>query len=206
MNLIDTNQLFLLREEGVLVVDAKDTAAKAESAIEEVKHEAGHGKEEKNPLNPSPQMTLWTWVTFGIVLAILYKVAWKPILAGLDVRESTIKKSLEDAEKAKEELATVQEKTKQMLHDAEVEAKNIVSKARETAQTLGKEIEEKAKSEAQTVRDNALKDIESAKVEAMQTLRAESSELAISLAGKLLGENLDNEKNRALTEKLISKI
>ena len=204
MNLIDNTQLFILNRDGVLVVEAKDAASEVKEAVEGAGDSHGHA--EKGPLDPSPSMTMWTWITFGIVLAILYKVAWKPILTALDTREETIKKSLEDAEKAKKELAEVQEKTKQMLQEAEVEAKGIVSQARETAQTLGKEIEEKAKADAQSVRDNALKDIESAKQEAMQSLRAESSELAISLAGKLLGENLDNDKNRALTEKMISKI
>ena len=151
-------------------------------------------------------MAILQWVCLLTLLTVGYKLAWKPILANLETREEKIKKSLEDAEAAEKALAEVKENTQKLLKDAEVEAKSIISRARETAQTLGKEIEEKAKAEAQSVRDGALRDIESAKIEAMQTLRNESSELAIELAGKLLGENLDNEKNRALTEKLISKI
>ena len=151
-------------------------------------------------------MAVLQWACLLVLLSVGYKMAWKPILTSLTEREERIEKSIADSEKASKELKEVQENSKKLLHDAEVEAKSIVSKARETAQVLAKEIEEKAKSEAQSVRDNALKDIESAKVEAVQTLREESAGLAIELAGKLLGENLDNEKNRALTEKLISKI
>ena len=183
------------------ILAANDAVKDATQHVEE------HAKKEGfDPVKPDGPMFFITWGIFLALLLVLYKVAWKPILSGLNEREDKIRKSIEDAEKAATELREVQETSKKMLHEAEVEAKEIVSKARETAQTLGKEIEEKAKTEAQSVRDNALKDIESAKIEAMQSLRKESSDLAIELAGKLLGENLDNEKNRALTEKLISKI
>ena len=158
------------------------------------------------PVKPDGPMFFLTWGIFLALLLVLYKTAWKPILSGLNEREDKIRQSLDDAEKASQELKEVQETTKKMLQEAEVKAKDIVSQARETAKTLGKEIEEKAKADAQTTRDNALKDIESAKQEAMESLKKESTELAIELAGKLLGENLDNEKNRALTDKLISKI
>lgn len=151
-------------------------------------------------------MAILQWACLLVLLAIGYKMFWKPILANLDTRETRINKSLEDAAAAEEALSEVQAKTKELLQQAETEAKSIVSKARDTAQTLGKELEEKARVEAQATRDSALKDIESAKQEAMQSLRDQSADLAIDLAGKLLGENLDNEKNRALTEKLIGKI
>ncbi|MCM8538743.1 MAG: F0F1 ATP synthase subunit B [Lentisphaeraceae bacterium] len=183
------------------IIAAKDTVEGATQHVEE------HAKEEGfDPVKPDTTMFFLTWGIFLALLLVLYKVAWKPILTGLNEREDKIRQSIEDAEKATTELKEVQENSKKLLQEADAEAKSIVSKARETAQTLSKEIEEKAKSEAQSVRDNALKDIESAKVEAMQSLRNESAELAIELAGKLLGENLDNEKNRTLTEKLISKI
>jgi F-type H+-transporting ATPase subunit b len=179
----------------------------ATQQIEEHSHTEGHAKDEGfDPVKPDVPMFFWTWGIFLVLLAVLYKVAWKPILSGLNEREDKIRMSLSDAEKAATELKEVQAKTEALVREAEQEAKNIVSKARETAQTLSKEIEEKARSEAQASRDGALKDIESAKLDAMQSLKNESAELAIELAGKLLGENLDNEKNRALTQKLIGKI
>ncbi len=165
---------------------------------------AGDGGE--HGLKPGFTMSALMWGCLLVLLVIGHKIAWKPILTGISEREEKIRKALDDAEKAQAELAGIKDQCEKLKLEANVEAKEILSSARETAKKLGKEIEEKAKAEAQSVRDSALKDIESAKVEALQVLRAESSELAISLAGKLLGENLDNDKNRALTEKLISKI
>ena len=158
------------------------------------------------PLDPDETMLYWTWGIFLVLLAVLYKVAWKPILTGLDEREDTIRKSLSDAEEATKKLVEIQAESKKLIQDADIEAKGILSGARDTAREIAKDIEDKAKADATTVRDGALKEIESAKIEAMQSLRVQSSELAISLAGKLLGENLDTEKNRALTQLLIDKI
>lgn len=156
--------------------------------------------------NAAIPMAVIQWTCFIILLLVGYKMAWKPILDGLNTREDNIRESLDNAEKAKKELAELQETCSKMKAEAETEAKQIITTSRETATKLAKEIEEKAKGEADSVRANALKDIESAKVEALQSLRAESTELAISLAGKLISENLDNEKNRALTQTLIEKI
>ncbi len=151
-------------------------------------------------------MAVLQWACLLVLLSLGYKMAWKPILLGLEDREAKIKKSLEDAASIEKSLQDAQQQTKKLILEAEVEAKSIISKARETAQLLGKEIENKAKTEAQNQKDLALKEIEAAKLAAMQSLRNESAELAITLAGKLLGENLNSEKNRALTEKLIGKI
>jgi len=151
-------------------------------------------------------MALLQWACLLVLLSIGYKIAWKPILKDLSERESKIEKSIEDSEKARTELEDVQKTCEKLKRDAENEAKSIIVSARETAQKVAKSVEEKAKAEAQSSRDNALKDIENAKQEAVQSLKSQTSELAISLASKLLGENLDNEKNRALTEKLINKI
>ena len=143
---------------------------------------------------------------FLVLLVVGYKIAWKPILEGLNAREDKIRDSLDQADKAQKELAQIQETSAKLKADAESEAKKIVSDARDTATKLAKEIEDKAKTEAQTTRDNALKDIESARISALNDLKAESAELAISLAGKLIGENLDSDKNRDLTKSFIEKL
>jgi F-type H+-transporting ATPase subunit b len=189
------------------VVMGNGVLAQVEHLPETTQHVETHkSSSEFDPVKPDMPMFFWTWGIFLCLLLILYKIAWKPILLGLNERENKIRTSIEDAEKATTELKEVQVKSKELIKQAELEARSIVSKARETAQLLGKEIEDKARQEAQTSRDNALKDIEAAKNEAMKSLKIESAQLAIELAGRLLGENLNSEKNRALTEKLIGKI
>jgi F-type H+-transporting ATPase subunit b len=157
-------------------------------------------------LNPSFTMSALMWGCLLVLLVVGHKIAWKPILNGINEREDKIRTALDDAEKAQSELADIKSQCEKLKAEANSEAKQIITDARDTAKKLAKEIGDEAKADAQSVREGALKDIESAKVDAMQTLRSESAELAISLAGKLLGENLDNEKNRSLTETLINKI
>ena len=90
------------------------------------------------------------------------KVAWKPILANLDARETRIRESLENAEKIESQLADAEASRKKLISDAETSAKTIITEAKETAQKLAKEINETAKAEAQSLREDALKDIENA--------------------------------------------
>ena len=165
---------------------------------------AGGGGE--HGLYPGLTMSVLMWACLLVLLVIGHKIAWKPILNGIAQREDKIRTALDDAEKAQAELSGIKDQAEKLKNEANIEAKQIISDARDTAKKLAKEIEEEAKASAQATRDNALKEIESAKIEAMTSLRNESTDLAIELAGKLLGENLDNEKNRALTEQLISKI
>jgi len=181
----------------------KTDAVKDAHSEVQAKHGDGHGD---NPLNVDFQMVLWTWITFALLLAVLYKFAFKPILAALDGREKKIRDSLENAEKARLELENMQQKSAEMIAAADTQAKEIISQARDQALETAKMIDDKAKEEAQKTRDNALKDIETAKQQASDSLRRESAELAISLAGKIIGENLDDAKNRSLTEKLISEL
>lgn len=143
---------------------------------------------------------------FLVLLVVGSKIAWKPITEGLNAREDKIRESLDQAEKAQKELAQIQETSATLKAEAETEAKNIISSARETASKLAKDLEDKAKNEAQVTRDNALKDIENARTAALVSLKEQSADLAITLAGKLIGENLDSDKNRALTQDFIGKL
>ena len=167
---------------------------------------AGGGGEEVNLVGINKQMVLWTWVTFGLVLVVLYKFAWKPILAALDEREKGIRDSVENAEKIRTELEQVEGKREKLIKEADDKAKEIITTARKAAVEASKVIENKAKEEANILLENANREIKASKEKAEATLRRDSAELAIALAGKLIGKNLDDTKNRALTEQLISKI
>ncbi|MDA0322219.1 MAG: F0F1 ATP synthase subunit B [Verrucomicrobia bacterium] len=151
-------------------------------------------------------VALWTWVTFGLVAFILYKIAWKPVLAALDVREGRIRRSLEDAEKARVQLEEMEAARKQMLVDAEDETKAIISKARDAATEAANTIEHRAAEKVQIMYANADRDIEAMKAEATTTLRNEQVEMVINLASRVVIDNMDTEKNRKLADQLIAEI
>ena len=154
----------------------------------------------------SPMMMGLTWVTFILVTLILYKVAWRPILATLERREQTIRTAQENAEKIRLQLQDMEEKRRQAVADAEKQAQEILAAARRAAEETGRVIEEKSRREAQILVENAERDIGKARDNAVAALRRESAELSIAIAGKLIGSNLDDEKNRSLVDKLIGQL
>jgi len=155
-------------------------------------------------IDVSGPMMLLTWATFIILAFILGKVAWKPILKGLEVREESIRKALDEAEKARAELAAVEARTKQMIAEAQEKGESIVASARISATELANTIEKRAKDRATGLVDDAQREISSATDKARILLRAESADLAIMLAGRVIGESMDSEKNRAMVNRLVS--
>lgn len=175
--------------------------------IEVQPKEGGHsGGQAGVGLDVSLWMMLLTWVVFISMTVFLYKIAWKPILAVLAKREATIKKSLDDAEKARQDLAGVQAKTKQILAEAEAKSREMMHNAKASAGELATAIENKAKEEARQLIADAQREITGAAEKARASLRKESAELAIGLAGKILRENLDSGKNKALVEKYMKEV
>lgn len=161
---------------------------------------------EANVMAISPMMIGLTWVTFILVSIVLYKVAWKPILATLEHREESIRKAQENAEKIRAQLQEMEETRKKAMAEADNQAKEILAAARRAAEETGRTIEEKSRKEAQILVENAERDIGKARDNAVATLRKESAELSIALAGKLIGANLDDEKNRSMIDKLITQV
>ena len=148
-----------------------------------------------------PLMAL-TWAAFVVMSVILYKVAWKPILNALDMREQTIRKAAEDAEKARAELATLEARGREILAAAERESREMLAATRASADEMLKAAEKRAGDEATALVANARQEIQAATEQARTVLRAESAELAIALSGRLIGENMDSTRNRTLIEKL----
>lgn len=155
---------------------------------------------------PEVQMMVFTWAVFFILLGILYKFAWKPILALLDSREESIRKSVENAERIKTEMEAINQRSQEILGKAQLEAKIILDESRKAAQEAARTIEQKAKNESQIILDNAQREIKNASERAQAELKKQSVDLAIKLASKIMEENLDNEKNQKLIEKAINQI
>ena len=168
----------------------------------------GHGDGHAKPgvMDVSILMMFWTWLTFGILAYILYKYAWNPILASLDSREASIRKSVEEAEEIKQKLEEIDSTRNSIIEQADGMAKDIVTLSRKAGMEAERVIQEKAKVEASILMENAKREIQAAEEKAAAELKRQSVDSAIFLAGKLIGENLDTVKNRALTDQLIEKI
>jgi F-type H+-transporting ATPase subunit b len=157
-------------------------------------------------LELEPGVIGWAWITFGVLLFLLYKFAWKPILSIIDKREKTIQDSLDNAEKAHTEAQSLLEKHEQMIKDAEEEAQKLIKENREAAEKSRQEIIQQARASAETMVQKAKDEIEKEKETALHTLRAEVADLAISATKKIIGETIDEAKQRALVDEFIQKM
>jgi F-type H+-transporting ATPase subunit b len=158
------------------------------------------------PLDVNPGLIIWTVVTFVILLLILKKVAWKPILTSLSERENFILESLKKAEVAQKEAEKLIQDNKVSITKAEEEAQKIVAQGRDYAEKLKAQILEESKTEAKKMIDNAKAEIERKNQEAFNNIKSQVAEIAINAAEKIIKENLDKEKNTQLVNKLIDEL
>ena len=160
-----------------------------------------------NPLvQPDPGLFIWTILTFLVLLALLGKFAWRPLLAALETRESTIRKSLDDAEQTRQELARGQQESRQIRLQARAEAQSIVDRSRSDAEHLRAGVKQKAQAEADAILRNAERQIQLETAKALVQVRHEVVDLSLLVASRLIKKNLSKEDNEALIEEALSQI
>lgn len=160
-----------------------------------------------NPLvQPDPGLFIWTIFTFLVLLGLLRRFAWGPLLTALDERQETIRKSLDDAEQANQELARLQAESAQIISAARVEAQSIVAKSRADAETVREGLKQKAKEDADAIVRNAERQIQQETARALQQIRHEVVDLSLSVASKLIRKNLSAEDNDALIQDSLNQI
>jgi F-type H+-transporting ATPase subunit b len=168
---------------------------------------ADHGHAEKpGVIDVSGSMMVLTYVTFAITALVLYKVAWKPILSALDKREESLRKALDEAEKTRAEMASIDQTRAAIIAEADKRSREILDQARQAAVETANAIEAKAREESQILLENARREIHAEQEKAMASLRQESAELAIDITRKLIKENLDEPRSRKLASSLIGQI
>ena len=141
-------------------------------------------------ITPEFGIIFWTLVVFGLVLFILGKYAWKPILSALDERERTITDSLAQAEKAREEMANLNANHEQLLDEAREESNKMLREAKEIRdQTINKSKGE-AKVEYARIIAEAKEEIDRQKLAAIAELKNQVGSLALEISGKVLRKEL----------------
>lgn len=143
-------------------------------------------------------LTVWTTVVFLALLFILRKYAWGPVLGAVEAREQRIQDSLDRAAGEREEAKALLEEHRRQMADARRRAQDLVGEGRAAGEKVRQEIEEKARAEGVALIERAREAIEREKDAAIQALRAESVDLALAAAARLMGERLDQPKDREL--------
>jgi F-type H+-transporting ATPase subunit b len=143
-------------------------------------------------------------VNFLVLLFVLWKFAYGPIVAMLEKRQKKIEKGLQDAEDAHKKLAESEERQKEILKKARTEAKEIVEKSREQAEKSKSDLAVEAKIQAEKIITDAKAQIEQEKQKTIAEIKSEIGGLVTMAAGKIIDEKMDAGKDKELIEKAIS--
>jgi F-type H+-transporting ATPase subunit b len=141
---------------------------------------------------------IWTIIIFVIVVVVLGKFAWGPILSLLKQREDFIHKSLSDAKRDRDDAEARLKEYATKLQSAQAEAVSIIDEARRDAERLRQELRERARTEADAMIKNAERQIEQQTSRALQQIRQEAVDLSVTIASKILQRNISKEDNDKL--------
>lgn len=160
-----------------------------------------------NPLvQPDPGLFIWTILTFLVLLGLLSKFAWKPLLAALQARQDRIRTSLDEAKRAEEEMERVKRESAEIIRQAHVEASGIVSTSRTDAERVREDTKQKARAEAAAIIAAAERQIETEALRARDDVRREAADLAVAIASKLIRRNITVDDNRAMIDEMIGSL
>src|SRR4051812_17189070 len=153
-----------------------------------------------------PGLFIWTIVTFLGLLFALKKIAWGPLLAALETRQAAIRKSLDDAQQARQELERLNAESAQILARARAESDAIITQSRADGDRLRQEIRLKARAEADNIVKNAERQIQLETTRALEQIRHEAVDLSVMIASKILQRNLSREDNQRLIDEAIKQV
>lgn len=147
-------------------------------------------------LTPKLGLFVWALLIFLILVVLLKKFAWKPIMAGIKSREEGIQKSIDEAKQVREEMAKLKADNEALLAQARAERENMLKEAR----TMGEEIVAKARRDADTeykrTMDKALEEIRAEKMRALTDVKNQVAKLSIEVAEKILRQELQVAKTQ----------
>ncbi|MEM0577700.1 ATP synthase subunit b [Flavobacterium sp. 9R] len=150
---------------------------------------------------------IWQIVIFVGLILLLKKFAWKPILDAVNEREEGIKNALESAENAKKEMQDLQADNQRILQEARLERDSMLKEAREMKEKIVADAKNEAQAQGQKMIEQAKAAIESEKNAAMNELKLQVSTLSLSIAEKVLKDELSNkEAQTKLVEKMLGDV
>ncbi len=158
-------------------------------------------------VQPGIGLIIWMTLSFAILLWILAKFAWKPIMKGLKEREDTIDEALNAANKARDEMKELKFSNEELLKEAKEQRDGILSDARKVKESIIEEAKEKANEEANRIVENAKESIQFEKLAAIHDMKNQLADLSIEIAEKILREELSTtDKHKKLIERLINEV
>ncbi len=158
-------------------------------------------------VTPDVGLIFWTTISFLILLFILGKFAWKPILNSVNERETSILDALKEAENARKEMQNLKSDNERILKEARVERDEMMKDARQIKESMLTEAKDEAKVEASKIIAQAQATIESEKQAAIADLKSQVAELSVGIAEKVVRKELANDREQTqLIEQLLKEV
>ena len=156
-------------------------------------------------VTPAIGLIFWTTVVFTLLVLLLKKFAWKPILSAVDERNKSIKDSLAQAEKARSEMSELTANNEKIIAQAKVDRDIILKEARDMKNEIISEAKDKASKEADKIVSTAKEQISNEKMKALTELKNHVADLSIDMAEKILKLELsDSSKQKELITKALN--
>jgi F-type H+-transporting ATPase subunit b len=171
--------------------------------------ETSKAGEATSPLYSVPQGLITgvvTIVIFAILMAVLGKYAWGPILTGLKAREDKIRKDIADAEAARKSAQAQLEEYNRQLATAEQKVRDMLSQAARDAESLAASIRARAQQESEETKERAIKDIDAARDQALSDIYQQTADLATRVAEKIIRRNLNADDQRDLVNQSLQEL
>ncbi|MGI5835252.1 MAG: F0F1 ATP synthase subunit B [Chloroflexota bacterium] len=147
---------------------------------------------------------MWHTVNFILLLLLLTKFLYRPVVRMLDNRAALVKESMERAESIKEQLLRTSEESKRQLEAARKEAQAIIDQANQMAQVVKTQARQEAQVEADKIVAKARAQLEQERELAVAELRREMADLVVAAASKVVGQSLDDKAQHRLIEEFLS--
>jgi F-type H+-transporting ATPase subunit b len=160
-----------------------------------------------NLVKPEFGLIFWMTVTFLIVFFLMKKFAWGPILKMIQEREESIEHALNSAQKAKEEMAELQNNNEKLLAEARLEKDKMLKEAREIKETMINDAKDAAQKEAQRIMAEARNSIQNEKMVAINELKSQVALMSVEIAEKIIRKDLSKDENqKTLVASLINDV
>jgi F-type H+-transporting ATPase subunit b len=156
-------------------------------------------------LNIEPGLLIWTVITFILLLFVLRKVAWNPLLSALEQRESFIREALEESQRARQEAQALLEQNQRQLAEANRESARIIEQGRDEAERVKASITDQARLEGQRLVEEARRQIVRERQAAIQDLKSTAADLALQATGRLLSTSVTSEDHRRLVTEFLDR-
>lgn len=169
-----------------------------------VAQEGGEGS--VNLLSPNVGLMFWTLIIFVLLLAVLAKFAFPPMLAAVEARERALQEAIDGARADRAEAAELLAKHRAEMDNARIEAQKLIADGRAAGERLRAEMLEQTRVQQQELLDRARREISVERDRAIAELRREAVELAIAGASRVIEHNLDDAANRKLIDGFLASL